>query len=113
MSEALPCKRKGVRVGVSLVFVCLLSSAGWSGRIRWSVGTLPPAMIAPAWPIRRPGGAVTPAMKETTGCTHSAKNTVSELRWAGMGGLRYCVLGGLGYGKRARCPSCAERKAVG
>ena len=28
---------------------------------------LPPAMMAPAWPIRRPGGAVCPAMKPTTG----------------------------------------------
>ena len=28
---------------------------------------LPPEMIAPACPIRRPGGAVRPAMKETTG----------------------------------------------
>eukprot|EP00446_Apocalathium_sp_SHHI-4_P042040 CAMPEP_0177338724 /NCGR_PEP_ID=MMETSP0368-20130122/25017_1 /TAXON_ID=447022 ORGANISM="Scrippsiella hangoei-like, Strain SHHI-4" /NCGR_SAMPLE_ID=MMETSP0368 /ASSEMBLY_ACC=CAM_ASM_000363 /LENGTH=154 /DNA_ID=CAMNT_0018799753 /DNA_START=123 /DNA_END=583 /DNA_ORIENTATION=+ len=28
---------------------------------------LPPAMMAPAWPMRRPGGAVRPAMKETTG----------------------------------------------
>ena len=28
---------------------------------------LPPAMIAPAWPMRRPGGAVCPAMKPTTG----------------------------------------------
>src|SRR5215218_9485464 len=28
---------------------------------------LPPEMIAPAWPIRLPGGAVTPAMKPTTG----------------------------------------------
>src|SRR6202044_4097240 len=28
---------------------------------------LPPEMIAPAWPMRRPGGAVTPAMKPTTG----------------------------------------------
>ena len=27
----------------------------------------PPAMMAPAWPIRRPGGAVWPAMKPTTG----------------------------------------------
>ena len=27
----------------------------------------PPAMIAPAWPIRRPGGAVWPQMKPTTG----------------------------------------------
>ncbi len=28
---------------------------------------LPPEMIAPAWPMRRPGGAVWPAMKPTTG----------------------------------------------
>src|SRR5215467_52197 len=27
----------------------------------------PPAMIAPAWPIRRPGGAVWPAMNATMG----------------------------------------------
>src|SRR5262245_4174413 len=27
----------------------------------------PPSMIAPAWPIRFPGGAVAPAMNETTG----------------------------------------------
>ena len=31
---------------------------------------VPPLMIAPAWPMRRPGGAVCPAMKPTTGlCT--------------------------------------------
>ena len=28
---------------------------------------LPPEMTAPAWPIRRPGGALTPAMKPTVG----------------------------------------------
>ena len=28
---------------------------------------LPPEMMAPAWPMRRPGGAVCPAMNETTG----------------------------------------------
>ncbi len=28
---------------------------------------LPPEMIAPAWPMRRPGGAVRPAMKPTIG----------------------------------------------
>ncbi len=28
---------------------------------------LPPEMIAPAWPMRRPGGAVRPAMKDTMG----------------------------------------------
>jgi hypothetical protein len=30
-------------------------------------GARRPEMIAPAWPIRRPGGAVWPAMKPTTG----------------------------------------------
>ena len=28
---------------------------------------LPPEMTAPAWPMRRPGGALTPAMKPTMG----------------------------------------------
>src|ERR1700734_2266263 len=32
-----------------------------------SAPPLPPAMIAPAWPMRRPGGAVRPAMKPTIG----------------------------------------------
>ena len=34
---------------------------------------LPPAMIAPAWPIRRPGGAVLPAMNPTTGFLRSRR----------------------------------------
>src|SRR5919201_4362671 len=33
---------------------------------------LPPAMIAPAWPMRRPGGAVCPQMKPTTGLSTPA-----------------------------------------
>src|SRR5580692_6309897 len=32
-----------------------------------SAPPLPPAIIAPAWPIRRPGGAVRPAIKPTIG----------------------------------------------
>mmetsp|Transcript_30637 Transcript_30637/g.85814 ORF Transcript_30637/g.85814 Transcript_30637/m.85814 type:complete len:208 (+) Transcript_30637:141-764(+) len=32
-----------------------------------SAPPFPPEMMAPAWPIRRPGGAVRPAMKPTTG----------------------------------------------
>ena len=32
-----------------------------------SASPLPPEMIAPAWPMRRPGGAVRPAMKPTIG----------------------------------------------
>src|SRR5271154_4824111 len=32
-----------------------------------SASPLPPEMMAPAWPMRRPGGAVRPAMKTTIG----------------------------------------------
>ena len=32
-----------------------------------SASPLPPEMMAPAWPMRRPGGAVRPAMKPTMG----------------------------------------------
>src|SRR5439155_10978651 len=32
-----------------------------------SASPLPPETIAPAWPMRRPGGAVRPAMKPTIG----------------------------------------------
>src|SRR6185503_4673156 len=32
-----------------------------------SASPLPPEMIAPAWPMRRPGGAVRPAMNPTIG----------------------------------------------
>src|SRR4051812_2097980 len=32
-----------------------------------SAPPVPPEMMAPAWPMRRPGGAVVPAMKPTTG----------------------------------------------
>lgn len=31
---------------------------------------LPPEMMAPAWPMRRPGGAVKPVLKHTYGQTH-------------------------------------------
>ena len=34
---------------------------------RMAVFTLPPEMIAPAWPMRLPAGAVTPAIYATTG----------------------------------------------
>ena len=33
---------------------------------------LPPEMIAPAWPMRLPGGAVAPAMNPATGFLTSA-----------------------------------------
>ena len=41
---------------------------------------LPPEMIAPACPMRRPGGAVCPAMKPTTGfftcCLHVRRRSL-------------------------------------
>jgi hypothetical protein len=44
---------------------------------------LPPEMMAPAWPIRLPGGAVLPAMKPATGyfmffLIHSAARSSPE-----------------------------------
>src|SRR6202171_3738664 len=49
--------------GVSTVWIPAAAIAAYlSFAVPW-----PPLMIAPAWPIRRPGGAVCPAMKPTTG----------------------------------------------
>jgi len=42
-------------------------SASLSAAILSAAVPLPPEMMAPAWPIRRPGGAVWPAMNATTG----------------------------------------------
>ena len=39
---------------------------------------LPPEMMAPAWPILRPGGAVTPAMKDTTGLASGPYNKMNQ-----------------------------------
>ena len=39
----------------------------WNDWIFSSAVPAEPEMIAPAWPMRRPGGAVWPAMKPTTG----------------------------------------------
>src|SRR3954469_9053402 len=41
--------------------------AAFIASILLSAPPLPPEIIAPAWPMRRPGGAVTPAMKPTLG----------------------------------------------
>ena len=41
--------------------------AAFSAAILSAAVPLPPAMMAPAWPMRLPGGAVWPAMKATTG----------------------------------------------
>src|SRR5205807_152864 len=60
----------------SVSATCLPMSAGLgtrrapaasSARIFSAAVPRPPAMIAPAWPMRRPGGAVWPQMKATTG----------------------------------------------
>src|SRR3546814_19087261 len=44
-----------------------LNPADFSASILSPAPPLPPAMIAPARPMRRPGGAVTPALKPQTG----------------------------------------------
>lgn len=41
--------------------------ADWRAAIFSLAPPFPPAMMAPAWPILRPGGAVSPAMNDTTG----------------------------------------------
>src|SRR5438046_7277636 len=46
--------------------VTLMPHASMTASFSWAV-PLPPEMMAPAWPMRLPGGAVTPAMKPTTG----------------------------------------------
>jgi hypothetical protein len=40
---------------------------------------LPPATMAPAWPMRRPGGAVVPAMKPTTGLFGSSFQAIDKV----------------------------------
>ena len=49
--------------GLSATAIC----AAFSAAIFDSALPSPPLMIAPACPIRRPGGAVRPAMNATTG----------------------------------------------
>lgn len=44
-----------------------VTPASFRDAIFSSAPPLPPAMIAPAWPILLPGGAVSPAIKDTTG----------------------------------------------
>src|SRR5262249_1962106 len=44
-----------------------LMPAASMAAILLSASPLPPEMMAPAWPIRRPGGAVRPAMNPTIG----------------------------------------------
>ena len=56
-----------------------------------------PAMIAPAWPMRRPGGAVLPAMKAMTGLLH----------------VRLDVLRGLLLGRAADLADQDDRVRVG
>ena len=47
----------------------------------------PPAMIAPAWPMRRPGGAVLPAMNATTGFFRRAPSGSGDFFFGGAADL--------------------------
>src|SRR6202035_5285636 len=49
-----------------------------------SAPPLPPAMMAPAWPMRRPGGAVRPAMKPTIGFLLQKRRSVLFRRAADL-----------------------------
>src|SRR5437762_13932163 len=44
-----------------------VTPASWRAFIFSAAVPLPPAMMAPAWPMRRPGGAACPALNPTTG----------------------------------------------
>src|SRR6266404_791078 len=57
------CSNLPISAGLS---VTLMPQASMTASFSCAV-PLPPEMIAPACPIRFPGGAVTPAMKPTTG----------------------------------------------
>lgn len=74
VSAACPAARREQRGAGAAAAERTLAAA--SGRRRHGTATShrakskrqhPPEMMAPAWPMRRPGGAVRPAMKETTG----------------------------------------------
>src|SRR5688572_2174547 len=54
-------------VPISAGLFTTVTPAAVSAAIFSAAVPLPPAMIAPACPMRRPGGAVWPAMKPTTG----------------------------------------------
>ena len=56
-----------IAVPISAGLFTTVTPAAVSAAIFSAAVPLPPAMIAPACPIRRPGGAVWPAMKPTTG----------------------------------------------
>src|SRR5439155_8690569 len=56
-----------IAVPMSAGLFTTVTPAAFSAAIFSAAVPLPPAMIAPAWPMRRPGGAVCPAMNPTTG----------------------------------------------
>ena len=68
---------------ISAGLLTTVTPAAVSAAIFSAAVPCPPAMIAPAWPIRRPGGAVWPAMKATTGLVkwaliHAAASSSAE-----------------------------------
>jgi hypothetical protein len=64
-----PARPSAMSVGVGAMTTPAASSAAiLSAAVPW-----PPLMMAPAWPIRLPGGAVVPAMKPATGFVMCAR----------------------------------------
>ena len=61
--EHASCSVAPISAGVGAT----LTPAASSAAIFSAAVPLPPEMIAPAWPMRLPGGAVAPAMKAATG----------------------------------------------
>lgn len=82
-----------------------ITPALWRAEIFSLAPPFPPAIIAPAWPILLPGGAVIPAMKDTTGlafgpwrgggggckCLESKSNLwlLASSKWLGKGKLNH------------------------
>ena len=64
---ARPGPRALIALPMSAGLFTTVTPAASSAAIFSAAVPLPPEMIAPAWPMRRPGGAVWPAMKPTTG----------------------------------------------
>src|SRR5262249_44408464 len=63
----IPCKTRASVVPRAPGESAMTIPAARIASILCCASPLPPDMTAPAWPMRRPGGALTPAMKPTTG----------------------------------------------
>lgn len=71
LCRIISCWNKGLTLKIVLPSwagdMLTTTPADWRAAIFSLAPPFPPAMMAPAWPILRPGGAVSPAMKDTTG----------------------------------------------